>query len=168
VVTLPRQIWVEPGGKRALVFEAATPERAEALAAAFIHADCVARGHRIAEAGPVGEEAAAWEPARRVVAAYPLRFAARKAVDPVTPRVAVPGLTANLSETGLFVMTGRLLVPASPLSIDLRLPGMTERLDAVVVWTREHPAPGQVSGMGVRLIEPSLAYRSRIQSLRRP
>ncbi len=166
VVTLPRQIWVEPGGKRALAFEAATPERAEALAAAFIQADCVARGHRIAEGGTPREEVAAWAPARRVIATYPLRFVPQGPPAAQAVRNSVPGLTANLSETGLFVTASSLVVPSSHLSIDSRLPGLTERLDGEVVWTREHAGPGLSSGMGVRLIEPSLSYRARIQSLR--
>jgi len=166
VVTLPNHIWVEPGGKRALAFEAGSPEKAEEMAAAFIHRDSISRGHRLSEASQaVGDTPAAREPARRRRGCYPVRFAPRSGAEAEERRRARAASTENLSETGLFISTNAPLPPGSRLDIDVRLPGLAERLSGVVVWSRCEPGSALDNGMGVQLVEPSLAYRAVIQTL---
>lgn len=166
VVTLPNHIWVEPGGKRALAFEAASAQRAEEMAAAFIHRDSISRGHRLAEPPEsAGEASAQREPARRRRACYPVRFAPRPEGNSEERRRASAASTENLSETGLFICTNAPLPPGSRLDIDVRLPGLAERLSGVVVWTRCEPGSALDNGMGVQLVEPSPAYRAVVQSL---
>ena len=49
VVTLPNQIWVEPGGRRALRFSSDSAVGAEEMAVEFVQRDCLARGHRLVD-----------------------------------------------------------------------------------------------------------------------
>jgi len=166
IVTLPNHIWVEPGGRRALVFEAPTADQASELAAAFILRDSIARGHRVSDpARPAEDKGSGHEPARRRVGSYPVRFAMRRAAAPGEKRRARAASTENLSETGLFICTDAPLPPGSVLDLDVRLPGLAERLEGVVVWTRCATGRSMDNGMGVRLLDPSLAYRALIQTL---
>ena len=166
VVTLPNHIWVEPGGRRALVFESDNAERAEEMAASFIRRDSLARGHRVADPMHRADGAAPErEPARRRSGCYSVRFAPRKPPAAGGKRRARTASTENLSETGLFISTNAPLPPGSFLDIDVRLPGLAERLEGVVVWTRGHAVGSLDNGMGVRLLDPSLAYRAMIQTL---
>lgn len=165
-MTLPNQIWVEPGGRRALIFRGATPSAAAEAAAAFVGRDSLARGHRLAEPGQEGDALQLLGPASRLVKRYSLRYVARGTLMGDRERRTRSAETANLSETGLFIATEETLVPGSRLSIDLRLPGLQERLDGVVVWSRHERAPGLDPGLGVRLVDPPLSYRAKIQSLR--
>ena len=135
VVTLPNHTWVEPGGRRALVFEAGSPERATEQAAAFIQRDCVARGHRVVDPMKSNEKSNARDNARRRPARHPVRFMPRASPANKTRRTARIASTENLSETGLFIATERPLPPGSRIEIDLRL------------------------------LEPSFAYRAMIQTL---
>jgi hypothetical protein len=169
IITLPRQIWVEPGGNRALTFEASTAEEAETRAAEFIEKECISRGHRLVDPTTTpGRGPDAGTPARRLSAEYALRFMQPGTLGHGGGGRTRAGRTANLSETGLFIATAEALYPGSRLIIELRLPGSDERLEGVVVWSRMSGGPGREAGMGVRLVGPSLDYRARIQSLRRP
>ena len=163
IVTLPRQIWVEPGGRKAMTFEAGTPERAEDLAVDFVHKDCIARGYRLID--PSRDRGGGnYMPARRLTVEYPLRFVQKGAIIR-SGTVSRRALTANLSESGLFIATDEPFFPGSRVAIDLSLPGTSERLEGLVVWSRMASQFGNEAGMGVRLLDPSLSYRSRIQSL---
>lgn len=166
IVTLPRQIWVEPGGRKAMTFRADTPERAQDLAIDFVHKDCIARGHRLID--PSREKGALTDlPARRLPVEYPIRII-QKGILAGRGTVTRRALTTNLSESGLFIATSEPFFPGSHVAIDLSLPGTSERLEGVVVWSRMADQYGRRAGMGVRLLEPSLSYRSRIQSLDGP
>ena len=165
VVTLPNHIWVEPGGRSALVFEADSPELATEQAAAFIQRDCVARGHRVTDLLKGDEKPSALDTARRRLARHPVRFAPRANSAAKTRQSLRVASTENLSETGLFIATERPLPPGSRIEIDLRLPGLSERLVGVVVWSRPSYEHGMPTGMGVRLLEPSFSYRTMIQTL---
>ena len=167
VVTLPNRIWVRPGGRTALKFEAGSAKEAEERAVAFILRDCVARGQRVLDpslpsASPQGVD----EPARRILVEYPLRFLPVGIIKDREPIRARSGVTLNLSETGLYICSEDPLPAHWRVRVDLRLPGLAERLEGAVIWTREKPEPGLRSGMGVHLLDPSLSYRARIQTLR--
>jgi len=166
IVTLPNIVWVEPGGTRALTFQAPSQEKAEEMAANFIEQDCAFRGHRLMEASSASDTLVGMAPARRCVGRFPLRFSAANPLEPGASRRARPATTSNISETGLFIATSELLSPGDRVRIDLRLPGLPERLEGVVVWVRAEGELGKDRGMGIRLLDPSLSYRAQIQALR--
>ncbi len=165
IVTLPRQIWVAPGGGRALTFEAPTPEEAETMAAEFIERECIARGHRSPNPMRRDRDLAAAGPARRLIGQFPTRFAACGALSGQGDVRSHTGTTTNVSETGLFIATEDALYPGSRITLELKLPGSPERLEGVVVGARTSGGQGRNAGMGVRLTSPPLSYRARIQSL---
>lgn len=168
IVTLPRQIWVAPGGGRALTFEAPTADAAETAAAEFIEKECIARGHRNLNSMRRDRVMATDGPARRLTGRFPTRFAAAGTMSAATETRSYTGTTTNVSETGLFIATEEGLYPGSRVTLELRLPGSPEKLEGVVVWTCTSGGQGRVAGMGVRLVTPPLSYRARIQSLGRP
>jgi Tfp pilus assembly protein PilZ len=165
IVTLPNQIWVEPGGRSALVFESDSAEKAEEMAVAFVQRDSVVRGHRLADSSYVDDGSGDHEPARRRAARCPVRYQPRGKTAGKETRRAGAAATANLSETGIFIATEDPLPAGSRLEIDLRLPGFAERLAGVVIWTCRQSASGRELGMGVKLLDPPFSYRARIQSL---
>jgi len=166
IVTLPRMIWVEPGGRRALVFTASTPEAAEQLAEDFIHRDCIARGYRVSShAGGINNRSQIGL-ARRIIVPCPLRFSTKGLIQASSAR-ARTGLTGNLSETGLFIATEDPLPASWRLKIDLRLPSSYEHLEGLVVWSRGESMTTQPRGMGVSLLSPPRSYKAGIQILGR-
>ena len=165
VVTLPNQIWVEPGGRRALCFSSDSSEGAEEMAVAFVERDCVARGHRLVDHMIAIGENATGEPSRRHVANVPLRFLPRGTIGDGASRRVLPEVSHDLSETGLYIATGHILQRGARMAIELKLPMLPERLEGVVVWKQEDSRPGKDRGMGISLLDPPLAYRLGIQSL---
>ncbi len=166
IVTLPSQTWLAPDGRAPLTFEAATEEEAERRAVAFIECECVARGHRLLEPGSTNPADASHTPARRVVVELPLRFLRRGRAVAGMPRLVRRAVTANVSETGLFIATDDVITERARISIDLRLPGRNERLEGEVVWSRVLSIPGRPAGMGIRLLDPSPSYRSNVRGLK--
>ena len=165
VVTLPNQIWVEPGGRRALCFSSDSAAGAEEMAVEFIQRDSQARGHRLVDHMIVTGENTNGGPSRRRVVTVPVRFLPRGAIGEGASRRALPAVTHDLSETGLFIATGHILQPGARMALELKLPGFPERLEGLVVWKQEESLPGKDRGMGISLIDPPLAYRLGIQSL---
>src|SRR5262245_16915897 len=105
IVTLPNRVWASQSGKEAVKFHGATIDEAEAAALQFINDERVLNGRRLAShrlGAPTGLPSQA-EPdeaqyhAPRLPRRFPLLF------GPTAP--ILPGLTANLSETGIFVIT---------------------------------------------------------------
>lgn len=165
IVTLPSQTWLAPDGRAALTFDAATEEEAERRAAAFIECECVARGHRLLGPKSANPTDAPHTPARRVVVEFPLRFLRRGRTVASMPRLVRQAVTANVSETGLFIATDEVLTSRARISIDLKLPERCERLEGEVVWSRVLSIPGRPAGMGIRLLDPTPSYRSKVRGL---
>jgi hypothetical protein len=165
IVTLPGQIWVEPGGRRALTFESTSAAQAEEMAIQFVQRDCIARGHRLADQMRLLQEAGSPEPSRRHVASFPVRLMPRGRLTAGVPRKVLPAVTHNLSETGMFIVTRHFLEPGAKVAIELNLPGLPERLEGVVIWARKESRPGSEAGLGIRLLDPPLSYRAGLQSL---
>ncbi len=165
IMTLPRQVWVEPAGTRPLCFQAPSAAEAEALAVDFIQRDVISRGHRLENPAAAVGLRSPIEPARRLAVHLPLRY--RQVGGQLAPtfRRTFMGTTGNLSESGLFIVTPTLLLPRARIRIELALPGLPSRLDGEVRWSRPESRIGLAAGMGVRLTDPSLEYRSRVQSL---
>jgi hypothetical protein len=165
IITLPGQIWVEPGGRRALTFESTSAARAEEMATQFVQRDCIARGHRLAGEVRLPQEAGPPEASRRRVASLPVRLMPRGRLTSGMTRKVLPAVTHNLSETGLFIVTRHFLNPGARVAIELKLPGLPERLEGVVIWARKEGLPGGEAGLGIRLLDPPLSYRVGLQSL---
>ena len=165
IVTLPGQIWVEPGGRRALTFESTSAARAEEMATQFVQRECIARGHRLVDEVILSQEADSPEPSRRRVVSLPVRLLPRGRLSSGKPRKALRAVTHDLSETGLFIVTRHFLEPGARVAIELKLTGLPERLEGVVIWTRKECLPGSETGMGIRLLDPPFSYRVGLQSL---
>lgn len=67
------------------------------------------------------------------------------------------GYLANVSETGLFVQCSSPRPVGTRLSLQLRLPGLDERVlcdEAEIIWTRPFPNSEEGSpGMGIRIVD---------------
>jgi hypothetical protein len=170
ILTYPNILWIGSDGRTTLKFGGKTAREAESRAVGFIESHCRSRGYQLRNAlAPVasGPFAASLAPATRrpgatAVAprkpvALPVRFGPVRPVD--------PGMTVNLSESGLFVGARRFLEPGSAVALDMILRDSRPKLRGVVIWSRQVPKPGLPSGMGVRLFAPPPAYTSYVAAL---
>jgi hypothetical protein len=158
IVTLPNRIWAMHGGREAVKLYGATADEAETAARRFIEAECAKTNRRIA--APVKDletTPSAPQPALRTPKRLLVRFGKGEPER--------PGVTANLSETGLFIITDRPVAPGAPVSIDLRMPEGPVPLAGVAVWTREKRAPGLSVGFGVRLTHRPPQYVNGVKAL---
>lgn len=67
------------------------------------------------------------------------------------------GTTQNLSASGMYLKTDRLLPPGTPLNLEVRTDEGTFRLHGVVAWAKQVPATLAAllhPGMGVQLVDP--------------
>jgi len=176
ILTLPNRIWVEPGGRAALKFHADTREQAESAAAAFIESERVSRGIRAA--GPADMNAIATTPR--------LSFAPKPGVvrgEPPRPsprllhrllvrfgdlRPELPGVTANLSESGLFIITSQPRPIGTEVEIDLRFAEIPLFLGGEVVWISPERRGGRSVGFGVRLVRKPGEYAEQLRALGLP
>jgi hypothetical protein len=174
IVTLPNRMWVEPGGRMALKFFGASREAAETAAAAFIESERIARGMRAvgpAEpgAGTVGRitlapkalsPADAPDPSPRIPHRLLVRFGGE--------RPELPGVTANLSESGLFIVTSQPRPIGAGVEIDLRFAQIPVFLGGEVVWISPERRDGRSVGFGVRLVRRPVEYLEHFRSLSVP
>ena len=164
IVTLPNKMWAMPGGREAVKFAGRTMIEAEAAAVRFIEEECVRTRRRAAPhqegVRPLdllrrGElESATLDPTPRPAPRYPHRLLVKFGVE----NPERPGVTANISETGMFIITDRPEPVGARLLIDLRIPDGPVFLGGEVVWTRERREPGRSLGFGVRLIDRPVEY----------
>jgi hypothetical protein len=170
ILTYPNILWGVPGGGGTIKFVGATPQDAEQQAVQFIRAHCASRDFRMqhdvvrATPGRIDADSAlpiavdlAGEPAVRKIRFLPLRFGVVGATE--------PGGTANLSETGLFVITGVPIDAGSQLKMLLGLECSSIPLHGEVRWMCNRPHVGRSPGMGVQLISPPPTYLSFVRSL---
>jgi hypothetical protein len=172
IVTLPNRMWVAPGGREALKFHGATREDAEMAAAAFIEEERVSRGIRaVGPAGPstgmpgritlaprsAGPKFDPDTPARRLFQRLLLRFGVEYPDR--------PGVTGNLSETGLFIITNQPRPIGSEVTIDLRFVQAPISLSGEVVWVSEERRAGASLGFGVRLVRRPGQYLEQLRAL---
>lgn len=171
IVTYPNVLWIVPGGRGTIKFVGRTPQEAERKAADFILGHCRRRGYRVrdeltpvesgkidAETGPPPLPRPAGQPSERKLRFLPLRFG-----------VAGPtelGGTGNLSETGLFVITGAPVDSGRWLDLLLQLDGEQELpLKGVVRWMHRRHHAGRSPGMGIQLQAPPPLYLDYVRSL---
>lgn len=164
IVTLPNRMWAQPGGREAVKFHAATMQEAEAAAVRFIEDECIRTCRRMAppsefvnDQPPRKEnELNAAQPAPRIAQRILVRFGT-KAPDR-------PGVTGNLSETGMFIITDQPAPVGARVLIDLRTPEGPVVLGGQVVWSREWKQAGRSLGFGVRLTERPPEYFRQLRS----
>lgn len=174
IVTLPRTVWVIPGGNLPRKFVARSVEAA--VAAARDHFRRIADARRWRPAGP--QELASFSGllARREEAAVKLspaeaerRERRRTACDlPVSFSFAdqrFPGRLSNVSERGVFVHTFSPPAAGTALQLQVRLPDGTLPLRGTVVWSRVTEEPDRPAGMGVRLHGAPALYRHFVRGL---
>lgn len=166
IVTLPNRIWASPGGREAIKFHGVTADEAEQAAAAFIEEERLLNKRRLWKP-PVN----AADPDRILVPKPPEgtpapaeRFMRRLLLRFGIGAPQVPGLTANLSESGLFIITDRPGAVGAEVCIDLRFPDLPIMLGGEVVWVRASRDQGAL-GCGIRLIESPAEYLQRIRKL---
>jgi hypothetical protein len=170
IVTLPNRIWVGPGGREALKFTAATAHEAESAAADFIEEARLAAGRRLWAPRP-GQKDPVAEKGREIVLAQPQtaeRFARRLLLRFGQEQPDRPGVTGNLSETGIFIITDRPGQVGSDLEIDLRMPDQPVVLRGEVVWIRTERLPGMSVGCGVKLVRRPPEYMKQVRGLGMP
>jgi hypothetical protein len=79
-----------------------------------------------------------------------------------------PGVVADFSETGLFIITDRPASLGSQVSIDLRMPDGPVPLTGEVIWIREIREPGRSVGFGLRLTDRPMEYVQDVRALQSP
>lgn len=153
ILTYPNVLWTVPGGRSTLKFVAPDPRQAESAALSFVQEHCRTRGHRILSHYPGGpgeridsERAPGVDPdlpPSRKIRALPVRFGLEVPDH--------PGLTANLSLSGLFISTSQPADAGAGLRMALDVQGEWLTLRGTVVWHRLRPEVGRPLGMGLRL-----------------
>jgi hypothetical protein len=77
------------------------------------------------------------------------------------------GYSGNLSQHGMMIRTPRIFPPGTRLTIELRFPAGTIRVEGTVMWAREGPmtwlATGRI-GMGIKFGETPPALIEAISS----
>ncbi len=174
ILTYPNVLWTIPGGAVSMKFLAPTPREAEQAAVAFIEKHISRTGisrrdaldpvqvgpfppEDRADGRPVAARRTRGAPARRKVRTIPLRFGPSK-----PERRAV---TANLSETGLFVVTDDPLRRGSPVEIELETEAYSVRVSGTVLWNRRKPELGRLAGMGIRLEPVPALYTQYVRQI---
>jgi hypothetical protein len=170
ILTYPNVLWLGGDGRTTLKFAGRTAREAEARAIAFIESHCASRGFELRTAlAPAVSRSSSLDALLAAKKTQPTAVAARKTIAiPLrygTVRPSDPGMTVNVSETGLFVGARRLLDPGSAVSVDLVLRDARPKLRGVVVWSRPMAQPGLPMGMGVRLLAPPSSYSSFVAAL---
>lgn len=166
VVTLPDRIWSGPERREALTFSAGTREEVEGAAFAHIFRECDIRGERILGLNYASCADLHPKVARRVVAMVPVAYQVRVGGPTSPARGSERTFTANLSETGLFLVTSRRIERGCLLNLRVGLPGLREVMEGQVAWARMAAEEGRPLGAGVQLLDPPIAYRAGVQSLR--
>jgi hypothetical protein len=165
VLTYPRIFWLVPGGHCTLKFIGRTPEEVERKAVAFIRAHCHERGYTMRDEITVVDSprTRAKRPLRaeqqhpRFQRVLPVRFGENRPV--------MPGVTADLSEGGLFVACEQPADREMNVGILLHLEHCTVPLRGAVMWVRRVPRDGRPVGMGLRLFNPPGIYLSYVRAL---
>ena len=167
ILTFPNMLWSVPGGRGTVKFAGNSAKEVEDLAREFILEHCRQRGYKRATEGEavktvplpseVGSVAAGHTDGTRYLHAIEVRFGEDKATERAS--------TADLSESGMFVVTNRPLPMGRRLKLVLELEHATLPLTGTVAWVRMTPADGRQAGMGVQLISPQALYRYFVKGL---
>ncbi|HXV77003.1 MAG TPA: PilZ domain-containing protein [Candidatus Polarisedimenticolaceae bacterium] len=164
VVTFPNVLWKAPGLAGSMKFVGGTGRQAMDRAIEFVRRHCTERGYRIRgdrflepERQLAGRSAVV-VPAPRKVRFLPLRFG--------VVRPSEPAGTANLSESGIYIITPAPLDPGRSLTMSVWIPSnLRVGLSGRVVWMTKMPRFGRPPGMGVCLAEPPPSYLGYVRAL---
>ena len=170
ILTYPNVVWMIPGGGTTMKFLGMSAAQAEAEAVQFIQDFCKTRGVKISrrlpnlDPGPVDHEEneqtkadAAAQAARRRLRHVPLWWGKNSADE--------PGLSEDLSESGLFLISGKLQPKGSKLKLRIRVADTMVELTGTVAWTRDLASNGRRIGMGIELKSPPQAYKEFVRGL---
>lgn len=185
IVTFPNILWMVPGGGDTVKFFARTEEETIRKAVDFVRQHCIQRGHLMRD------EVDFVSPSKDFVAVgapQPEKSQVNPKVDsPIIPAAAsgpsaprytrrlpvwfgrskptVLGYTGNLSATGLFVATEKLVGEGELLGLSLELEHCKVPLRGSVAWSRLQNEPGRELGMGLHLYNPPPIYVSYVRAL---
>jgi hypothetical protein len=174
ILTYPNVLWTVPGGRVSMKFVADTPREAEERAIRFVKAHIGRRGLFFRDAlEPVepgqirledhrDDEARVPDvrpgvPARRKMRTIPLLYG--------PSRPLVRAVTANLSETGMFVATERPPSPGSLLVVELDTEAYSVRVQGSAVWRRIEAEIGRLRGMGIQIDDPPPLYTQYVRQI---
>ena len=165
ILTYPNVLWVVPGGTGTIKFIGKSAVEAERRAIAYVYDHCREKGIRIrkelepVQPAPRSElrDYVTPSPATRVLRFLPIRF------GPTHPTEV--GGTANLSETGLFVITKDPLEINSRLRLQLDVRDTKFMLTGDVRWNNPNSITGRSPGMGVRLHLPPKPYAEYVRTI---
>jgi hypothetical protein len=166
IMTLPDRVWREPELRRPLTFLGGTREEVEAAAFAHMLRECDLRGERILGLNYASCIGLDTFPARRIIAMLPVIFQVRIGGPISGASPAERSFTANLSESGLFLVTARDIGRGSLLSMSVGLPGVREKIEGQVAWSRRTGEEGRPPGAGIQLIDPPISDRAVVQGYR--
>jgi Tfp pilus assembly protein PilZ len=167
ILTFPNVLWTIPGGAATLKFVGSSPQKAEALAVAFVEGHIRTRGYarrdRLDGAIPGRYRAeahpgAASGTAMRKAHSVPVRFGNGPSL--------FSAMTVNLSESGMFVTTLAPLDPGTALRVMMSLEAGPVGMKGEVVWKRARIVLGRPVGMGLRLLAPPSLYQEFVREIR--
>lgn len=170
ILTYPNVVWMVPGGGATMKFLAMSAVQAEADAVQFIQDLCKRRGLRISrrlpnlEPGPVDHEEspetqadAQAQASRRRLRHIPIWWG-KDAADE-------EGLSEDLSEEGLFLISGKLQPKGTTLHLRLKVGDTLLEMTGTVTWTRDLAGYGRRIGMGIELKSPPQGYKEFVRTL---
>jgi hypothetical protein len=168
ILTYPNMLWSVPRARGTIKFVGKSAQDAETQAMEFIKEHCRKRGFKLleenaeAESEPVAAEASGEREARgageeRHLRSFVIRYGEGKANQ--------PGMTADLSKGGLFIMTSKLIPQGRSIKMLLSLESYTVPLQGKIAWVRSTAEQGRPLGMGIQLQSPPNLYIRYIRSL---
>lgn len=168
ILTYPNMLWSVPGGRGTLKFVGETALEAERQAVEFIREHCRLRGYDLADKSPTvesrplePEQAATPQPQgssdSRQLRSLVIRY------GPEKPERL--GMTADLSKSGLFIITDDPLAVGQDLKLLLELERYSVPLAGKVAWRRAKAEQGRPAGMGVQLRTPPNIYARYVGKL---
>jgi hypothetical protein len=170
VITYPNVVWMVPGGGSSMKFLGASAAQAESDAVLYLQEYLKSKGLKVSRrlpnlvTGEVDREESAETQADQQLQA------ARRRVQyiPVWWGLEIPdeeGLSEDLSETGLFLITGKLQPKGARLALRIDAAGTKVDMLGTVAWRREMLAGGRRVGMGIEIRTPPAAYVEYVRSL---
>jgi hypothetical protein len=164
ILTYPRVLWTVPGGTGGTIkFVAGTRDEAARKARDFVREHCARKGYVMHDemavidvpVASVNHSGVQREP--RFTRVLPVRFGPGRPI--------ARGMTGNLSESGLFVVTQYPPSEGDQLGLLVQLEHCSVPLRGSVIWRRAFPAPARPAGMGLRLLDPPKVYRRYVHAL---
>ena len=164
ILTFPNVLWVVPGSHSTMKFVGRAPKQAEQQAIDYIKHHCESLGFEIrkdvvlAEAGQVeakpieSEGQTGRDAAPRKLHRFPVQFRVRRKDE--------LGVTDNISESGMSIITSTPASSGTEVQILMTIDGDHIEMKGSVVWSRKRSQLGRPLGMGIHFTDPPPEYRS--------